>query len=589
MPGRKPWIRRGACAAIAAAAIAFTPGVAGAVVFPVTSTADSGPGTLRQAITDANTTTDPDYIHFDLPPSAPTIVLGATPLPPITQPLFIDGRSQPVTHRVELNGENVADSGLFVRATFSAVVGLDIHSFFGAGIEISNGAGAVTIADNYIGTNFDGTVAKPNHTGVLVAASAGANNVIGGPIARDRNVISGNSENGVVIDATRQIVVGNYIGVESGGSRDLGNTSDGILVRSTASHVQIGGDTPEERNVISGNGYLGIETLGPTNVVQGNYIGTDSTGAVAVPNEVAGVALESADNVVGGADPGVGNLISGNANYGIALNSAGSTRNHVTGNLIGTKADGRRALGNASGIYFTAGAGANGNVIGEPPAGANVIAYNTDTGIVAIGGTGNAFRANSIYGNGRLGIDLGAAGVEPNDVGDGDSGANDLQNFPVIDSVENAAGGTRIRGHLDTSSSRMYFVDLYSNDACDASGNGEGQHWLGQAFVTPDFAGHATFDVTLPTSTVHFSAPAYHVGEGGGMAIVTVERQNFGRFITSTATSTTGNTSEFGPCVEGPGTSSVQYATSADGATPGADYTESSGPLDFGATETSKT
>src|SRR5213079_2245916 len=98
-------------------------------------------------------------------------------------------------------------------------------------------------------------------------------------------------------------------------------------------------------------------------------------------------------------------------------------------------------------------------------------------GIVADGGTANAFRANSIYGNGTLGIDLGSNGVTPNDAGDGDSGANDLQNFPAIDSVESVAGGTRIRGHLDTSPSGMYFIDLYSNDACDASGNGEGQHW----------------------------------------------------------------------------------------------------------------
>jgi hypothetical protein len=584
-------MRRIACAAIAAAALAITPAAARAVPITVTSGGDSGPGTLRQAIADANITAAPDTIEFALPAST-AIVLGTTALPPITQPLTIDGTTQPGTHRVELNGENETGNGLLVRASNSTVKGLDIHSFnLAAGILISNGASNVTISGNYIGTNFDGTVAKPNRTGVFVDASAGGQNVIGGPAPTDRNVISGNGVDGVLIAAMQQSVIGNYIGVEASGSGDLGNGEDGILFNSTGAQNVVGGQTPGERNVISGND-IGVGTFGAAsggNVIQGNYLGTDATGTVAVPNQTAGVSLVSADNAIGGSQPGAGNLISGNF-YGVSLDGAGSTRNTVAGNLIGTQADGVHPLANFYGIAINP--DANGNTIGVTlGTGANVIASNTGAGVVVNGASGNTVRANSIHDNGGLGIDLAQDGVTANDVNDADSGPNDLQNFPVIDSIAGAPGGTRVQGHLDTdpSAAGMYFIDLYSSVACDPSGNGEGEHWLGQAFVTADAFGHAAFDVTVPFPKVRFSQAAYSTGEGAGTATITVTRPDLGRFLTANATRTTGDSSEFGACVTSPNTASVHYATAADNATPGADYTETSGDLPFGATETSKT
>ena len=173
----------------------------------------------------------------------------------------------------------------------------------------------------------------------------------------------------------------------------------------------------------------------------------------------------------------------------------------------------------------------------------NTIGFNGHDGI-NVSGTRNIIRGNSIFSNGTLaadlGIDLGPDGVTANDTGDGDTGANNLQNFPLISSAKVTGSLFTINGTLNSNASRTYTIDFYSNVACDTSGNGEGKTYLGSlSSVATDGSGNASF-------TFHPSA------------------MNVGAVITATATDVTlfdddnnvntpmvphNDTSEFSPCV----------------------------------------
>ena len=130
----------------------------------------------------------------------------------------------------------------------------------------------------------------------------------------------------------------------------------------------------------------------------------------------------------------------------------------------------------------------NGTTIGGTGAGeANTIAYNASIGVLVLGGTGHAIVGNSIFSNGALGIDVGPFGVTANDAGDGDTGANNLQNFPVLTAV---TGG--VQGTLNSTPNTPFRVHYFSNAVCDASGNGEGQTYLGETTFSTDANGNAT-------------------------------------------------------------------------------------------------
>jgi hypothetical protein len=130
-----------------------------------------------------------------------------------------------------------------------------------------------------------------------------------------------------------------------------------------------------------------------------------------------------------------------------------------------------------------------------------------------------------MHSNGDLGIDLAPAGVTPDDAGDADSGANDLQNFPVLAAATASGSQTRIDGTLNSTPNRTFTLDFYASAACDPSGYGEGQVYLGGAVVTTDAAGDAPFSVTLPAATTA------------------------DQVVTATATDADGSTSEFSACV----------------------------------------
>jgi hypothetical protein len=264
-----------------------------------------------------------------------------------------------------------------------------------------------TVSGNYIGTNAAGDAAIPNEIDGIWIGVGAQYNVIGGRTADERNVISGNANNGVVMDGVMYTIIsGNYIGTDATGTVGLGNGNIGVVLAWGAQYNLVGGATPEERNLISGNGNVGVSIAnGDTmsNTVSGNYIGTDVTGAVAIGNVGSGVHLNDGaqHNVIGGEAPGQRNVISGNGVGGVIFGASATMWNVVTGNYIGVDFGGATALGNkGDGVHIGNGAGLN--IIGP----GNMIAFNSDSGVSVQGPEtlGNTITANSIHGNGWSGI-----------------------------------------------------------------------------------------------------------------------------------------------------------------------------------------
>jgi hypothetical protein len=394
------------------------------------------------------------------------------------------------------------------------------------------------VVGNRIGTDAAGQTAVPNFTGVLIIGAD--ENRVGGTSAGERNLISGNFADGVsiVLDARDNVVSGNTIGLDADGVDRLGNFP-GVSVLGDAflptSGNLIGGSDPAAANVISGNQWHGVFITAHGNTVEGNLIGTDPGGGVAIPNglEIArgdGVYLADAvDTVVRG------NVISGNLDWGVEIESheislAFATGNLLLGNRIGVGADGTTPLGNGDGGVIVHGAGATGNRIGGTGfAEGNVIAHNggaAGPGVAItdppVGGdpdaTGNPIRGNSIFENAGLGIDLGGtfdhdtaayagSGPDANDPLDADPGPNNHQNYPSISQATILGpAATRIQGTLASLAATAFEIDFFGSPSADPGGFGEGAIYLGSAPVVTDGSGSASFDVTLPTASL--AAPA---------------------------------------------------------------------------------
>ena len=468
-----------------------------------------------------------------------------TTLPLITDPVIIDGYTQPGSSpntnstdlglntvlMVEIDGSSVPNNGLTISAGNSTVRGLVVNRFANGIVVHTNGGNQ--IEGNYIGTDVIGISALGNYSTGVIIASGSDNNTIGGISPSQRNLISGNDHSGVKIDvASENVVEGNVIGLDATGQVNLGNNQTGILLRGGANNV-VGGGVAVARNIISGNGTgVEIKAIGtdvPTgNEVRGNYIGTDVTGSLARGNTYRGILLLKAN-----ANTIADNVISGNDRYGTEIIS--SHANVMTGNVIGLTASGDAELGNAEDairISFSYSCSDN-QIGGTSPADGNLIAFNGGAGVaigaatingsgVEIGpGTGNTILGNSIFANLGLGIDLVGDGVTPNDAGDPDAGPNNLQNFPVLTSVLSDTGSTAIEGVLDSTPNTTFSLEFFANSIVDPSGYGEGRLFLTSTTVTTDASGHASIEVTVPSSM-----PG-------------------GQFVTATATDPDGNTSEF--------------------------------------------
>jgi uncharacterized repeat protein (TIGR01451 family)/CSLREA domain-containing protein len=492
---------------------------------------------LREAINVANSASGMNIIAFAIPGSGVRTISPTSALPTITGPVIIDGLTQPgasctswpPTLLIELNGSSAGSSvhGLHISGGGSTVRGLVINRFSGDGIKVSAGGGT-TVACNFIGTDVTGTMDRGNNQDGINIDEA-PNNTIGGIAANARNLISGNDSDGVEIvsgGATMNQVLGNYIGTDVTGTADLGNSGNGVFIFGAPNNT-IGGTASGARNVISGNGASGVEIAfgGATgNKVQGNYIGTNVNGTAALGNTFEGVVTRDASNtIIGGSVAGAGNLISGNGEFGVAIVrfSGGSTGNQVQGNSIGTDVTGTAALGNSSsGVYIF---DVPGNTIGGATMGTgNTIAFNGSVGVSVNVATGNRIQRNSIHDNLGLGIDLSPDGATANDANDSDVGANGLQNFPVLTSASSSDGSTTLGGTLNTTANKTFRLEFFANNACDPSGKGEGQTFIGSTSVMTDGSGDASFSLMLGT---------------------------LGPFITATATDPDGNTSEFSDCI----------------------------------------
>jgi hypothetical protein len=509
--------------------------------FVANNTNDSGAGSLRQTILDANATPGTQTVVFQILGAGVHTISPTSALPDITDRIIIDGFTQPGfagTPVVEINGAGagMVTAGLNVVSGGSTIQGLTINNFNGHGIRLGT-SGGNTVRGNLIGTNMHGNAALAN-TGHGVFVDNTPNNTIGGAAAGDGNVISGNGGQGVRVDgsgATGNQVSGNLIGTDLTGSVAVANANDGVLVIGGASNNTIGGTAG---NTISKNGTNGVEISGAAttgNVVQGNRIGTDAGGTNALANAGSGVFINGApSNTIGGA--GAGNVISANAGHGVFISGATATANTVASNFIGSDINNTAGLGNGlNGVLVD---NASGNTIGGLLSGEdNSIVTNVQDGVEINAGTGNRILGNSIDANGttaqHLGIDLSPDGVNPNDAGDADTGANNLQNFPVVTSAVLMGGGNiNIAGALNSTPNTSFRVEFFTSGTCDPSGFGEGGFLVGPASVTTDAAGDASFNVNISPTDV-----------------------GVGDFVKATATNmATGDTSEFSQCVKALGT-----------------------------------
>ena len=496
------------------------------------------------------TASDTDTIGFNIAGAGPHTISPASELPNITDPVVIDGYTQSgasantnapnqalnTVLKIELAGNLTAITGLRLAAGSggSTIRGLNINRF-GNNVEIyTNGN---TIAGNFIGTNVAGTAAVTGlNYGVLVVSAA--NNTIGGTNPADSNLISGNKTNGVGIietGANNNIVRGNRIGTDITGNVNLGNFIFGVYLY-RAPNTVIGGSAAGAGNLISGN-ITGIwmDENSHDAIIQGNKIGTNLAGTQQLANTGYGININySSRTIIGGLAGGEGNVISGNGN--IAINIQNGVGPQIQGNSIGTDVSGTLNLGNQGGISLAS--------VRDSTIKLNKIAFNY-SGISVSGNTfgdvetGNLISRNSIYAN-TIGeaIDLyGTTGVVgpnfPQDATDSDTGANDLQNFPIISSVKNMGAVTRVVGTFTSLLNSSFRLEFFASAAPTSSGFGPGQTFLGDL----DLA------IGGGSNTVNFmiDLPALPVGQA---------------FVTATATDITNlgsgprnNTSEFSPAV----------------------------------------
>ncbi len=512
-----------------------------AATFTVTTTNDSGAGSLRQAILDANGSGGADTIAFNITGSGVHTITLATGLPAITSPVTIDGYTQSGssanTHpigqglntvlRIEIDGAATTGACLSVSASSTTIKGLAIH---GCEVGIALESGAFTgnkIEGCFLGTNIAGTARIDQDPNEQVEISGQSGAIVGGATPAARNLING-CETGVHIvnlgSPAGHTIAGNLIGLRAAGDAILAPVCGSI----TSTAILLSGGTDA---VISGNalGGLanGIALFGSGHTVRGNFIGADATGTVKFGFSEEGISTIGNGYTIGGTSAGDGNVVAGST-PGISL---GGTNHVVQGNFLGTDVTGTLDLGND-----TTGLSAFGgdHVIGGLGAGeANTIAFNgsiAGAGVL-VSGQRVTIRGNRIYENRSasgmgLGIDLGPYDVLVNDPGDGDSGANGFQNYPILLSAGPATpqgAGTHITGILNSTASTTFDLDFYSNPACANRPQEfvEGQEYIGSKQVTTNGSGDASFDITLP---------------------VNVEP---GARITATATDPDGNTSEF--------------------------------------------
>jgi hypothetical protein len=407
----------------------------------------------------------------------------------------------------------------------------------GDGVRISVAAHDNVILGNQIGTDVTGTLYLSNQGHGVDIFSQASSNTVGGLGAGAGNLISGNFGDGVhiALEADFNKVLGNRIGTDTSGATPLRNGANGVDILLAASNNTIGGG-----NLISGNILSGIVITGSgteLNLVQGNFVGTDTSGLVPLPNLVDGVDIDqgAAHNQIGGpggvTGGGAGNLISSNVGDGVRITN-GASFNIVEGDLIGTDLTGNVPLPNFGHGVFLAFGAQNNTIGGADPTLANVIAFNFQAG-VAVGSSPfdfttvhNPILSNSIFANQGLGIDLADDGVTPNTPGGPKFGPNEFQNFPIIDSAVASSTGTTVVVELNSIPSTTFTIQLFVA-VPDPTGFGQGK--------------------TLKATTTLITGGSFQ-----GMVMVSVQENLAGQYLTATATAAApyNETSEFSQNVQ---------------------------------------
>ena len=447
---------------------------------------DSGPGSLRAAITEANGQAGPDVIHF-----APTVsrITVSSALPVVIDTLDIDAGHAEIgqPRAVELRGLSQSiPYGLRIEAPYSRVRGLAIGNFnfginLGGNVDRQQEGRDVIVIDNYIGTDASGRSAVPNReSGVHI--ESGNNQIV-------NNVISGNGL-GLRVGGMPHAVLraggsyntisGNVIGLGADRVTPMGN-GGGMVIADDNNDV-IG-------NWISANGSDGVQITwgGTSNDVLYNCIGVDANFAPH-GNGRDGVHILNANNNV------VGNTIANNVGAGVEV------------------------------VSF-----ATPNSIPDDPFPSNFHRDNSPDNLIDTLATGNAILSNSIYGNGELGINLNTGTgphVSPNDPLDADAGTNMGQNYPVLTLAVGRAFDSYVTGTLNSLPNTPFLVELFASPAADPSGFGEGQAFIGQAVVYTGHDGNSTF----------------RIGTFGQLSP--------GQFVTATASGPGRNTSEFSAALQ---------------------------------------
>lgn len=536
-----------------------------------------GVTSLREAIIASNTSVGTtDNIEFDITPAPGATVVTISvqsQLPVITDPVVIDGTTQPgyvaasnpgAPPVVQIEGSDITapnTDGLVITAGNSTVRGLAINRFTGFGIWLDL-KGNNTVEKNFLGASADDNNALPNLVGIEITSDN--NDVVG-------NLISGNVDGVGIsgVSAHDNFISGNWIGTDSSGNAPI-NRSIGVPPPGVGVLVDFDAhDNTITQNIVSGNdvGVVYAEDAGPFNTLSKNTIGLGVDGSRDVGNSREGVVIQSPQNSV------FDNVVSGNGGVGIYLVEETATFNTIRQNFVGTTRSLAAAGNDLDGITIFTNAKSNtlvGNIVAfndrygvylvdgadSNIVQANEIAFNTFHNVVIensnlnlIGGDPDFAEGNNIHGavtagydgvridSGRRnqvignsifdnggptgrGIDLGADGPNANDALDADTGANDLQNAPVLDTAFISGSDTVVTGSLSSKPNTVYRIEVFTN----TSNDGEGKKFLTSFQVVTDSTGNV--DLTFAVNAIA------------------------GSFITATATDQLNNTSEFSASVQ---------------------------------------
>lgn len=458
------------------------------------------------------------------------------------------------------------------------------------------------IQGNYIGVNAAGNASVPNpHLPAPgsnkggIDINAASNNLVGGTVSGAGNVISANvidnndKGTGIVIEgrngpATGNMVQGNFIGTDATGTVGIRNNA-GVYI-DTASGNVIGGTSPAARNIISKSNTIGVTVDGSFldatgnsatgNTIEGNYIGTDVTGTVAIPNN-AGVSITAANsNVIGGTTPGAGNLISGNINSGIVIESQRDTTltvgtagaNLVQGNLIGTTAAGTAPLGNQNGIAINGGIT---NTIGGSATGARNIIFGFTGAGVSISSdpaiAGSSAVGNSVVGN-NIGTDINNNGASSTgkgvlmqrasnnfigglNTGEGNTIANREVGVQVDGSTGSAVNNRIERNAIYNNSFLNIWLSNGGNNLqaapalTGAASSGPNQITVSGSLNSTGVAPFHIEFFSTPTATSQGKVFLSAISRNGGAFSASITGAPTNQYITATATDNNGNTSQF--------------------------------------------